>query len=199
MKKRVVSLFLALVLALSLTGTAFASTGGGTSGPTIGNLGTNVTAELVENDKAVQLTVSGLTSGQQYLVLMVSGICTDVKDVKITESTIRYIDQDADTNGTVTFKVYPDSMQSSTIVLSGASEGLRIVATVTVPYKVGDANLDGSRDAKDITSLARHVAKVELLTGNGLLAADVNQDGGRDAKDITRLARHVAKVELLPE
>lgn len=195
MKKRVASLFLALTLALSLAGTALAVT----ETTVVSKDPTNVTATLVDNQK-VSITVSGLTANEQYLILMVSGLYEDASQINVTASTIRYIDQVADASGTISATVYPDSLQTSTICISGADTGgLRIVATVEVPYKVGDANLDGSRDAKDITRLARHVAKVELLTGNGLLAADVNQDGSRDAKDITRLARHVAKVELLPE
>lgn len=187
MKKRVVSLFLALVLALSLTGTALAAAGSST---TVTPVGGNVTATL--NGDKVELTVSSLTSGQQYLVLMVSGVCTDVSQVQITESTIRYIDQKADTNGTVTFTIYPDSMQSSTIVLSGGTEGLRIVATVTVPYIRGDANLNGNVNLLDATLAARHAVGVPgaKLTGDAFAAADVNGSNSVNLLDATKIAKY---------
>lgn len=188
MKKRVASLFLALTLALSLAGTALAATGSST---TVTPVGDNVTAML--NGDKVELSVSNLTSGQQYLVLMVSGIYTDVSDVQITESTIRYIDQKADTNGTVTFTVYPDSMQSSTILLSGGTEGLRIVATVTVPYKIGDANGDTKVNIIDASTIARHVVKSITLSGNRFLAADVTHDGKVNILDASKIARYVVK------
>lgn len=198
MKKRIINFVLALVLALSMAGTAFASTGGGTSGPTIENLGTGVTAELAENGKAVQLTVSGLTTGQQYLVLMVSGIYTDVTKVQITESTIRYIDQQADTNGSVSFKVYPSSMQSSTILLSGGNEGLRIVATVSVPYITGDANGDGDVTAADGSTIAKHCVWIIELQGDRFLAADVTHDGDVTAADKSKIAKYlVFKIDSL--
>lgn len=191
MKKRAASLFLALTLALSLAGTALAATGSST---TVTPVGSNVMATL--NGDKVELSVSNLTSGQQYLVLMVSGIYTNVSDVQITESTIRYIDQKADTNGTVTFTVYPDSMQSSTILLSGGTEGLRIVATVTVPYKRGDANLDGTVNINDATTVARHAVKIPgaILTGNGLAAADVNNDNTVNINDATKIAQYAVKI-----
>lgn len=188
MKKRAASLFLALTLALSLAGTALAATGSST---TVTPVGSNVTATL--NGDKVDLSVSSLTSGQQYLVLMVSGIYTNVSDVQITESTIRYIDQKADTNGTVTFTVYPDSMQSSTILLSGGTEGLRIVATVVVPYKIGDANGDTKVNIIDASTIARHVVKSITLSGNRFLAADVTHDGKVNILDASKIARYVVK------
>lgn len=187
MKKRAASLFLALTLALSLAGTALAATGSST---TVTPVGSNVMATL--NGDKVELSVSNLTSGQQYLVLMVSGIYTNVSDVQITESTIRYIDQKADTNGTVTFTVYPDSMQSSTILLSGGTEGLQIVATVEVPYIRGDADLNNRVNILDAAKIARHVAGRDILTGNGLLAADADGNSRVNILDAAKIARVVA-------
>ena len=63
---------------------------------------------------------------------------------------------------------------------------------------LGDVNLDGEIDAKDLTLLARHVAKIEYITDpKALVNADINKDGGVSSEDLTKLARHVAKIEYI--
>lgn len=188
MKKRVVSLFLALVLALSLAGTALAVT----ETTVTSKDPTNVTATLVDNQK-VSLTVSDLTPNTQYLILMVSGLYTDPTKINVTASTIRYIDQTADASGTISATVYPDSLQTSTICISGADTGgLRIVATVEVPYMRGDADLNNRVNILDAAKIARHVAGRDILTGNGLLAADADGNSRVNILDAAKIARVVA-------
>ena len=59
----------------------------------------------------------------------------------------------------------------------------------------GDVNGDNAVDAKDLTALARHVAKIELITDETLLKnADVDGKNGITAADLTKLARYVAKI-----
>ncbi|MBQ1907252.1 MAG: hypothetical protein II173_03680 [Firmicutes bacterium] len=59
----------------------------------------------------------------------------------------------------------------------------------------GDVDLDGDVDAADLTALARHVAKISMISNAGALAnADVTKDGSIDAQDLTRLARFVSKI-----
>ena len=73
--------------------------------------------------------------------------------------------------------------------------GKMIPALPEVIVVLGDVNLDKDVNAKDLTALARHVAKIQLITDrNALLNADVNGDGAIDAKDLTKLARYVAKI-----
>lgn len=63
---------------------------------------------------------------------------------------------------------------------------------------LGDINLDGAIDAKDLTALSRHSAKIESITDSRALAnADINQDGEVTASDLTKLARHLAKIETI--
>ena len=60
---------------------------------------------------------------------------------------------------------------------------------------LGDVNGDGDVNAKDLTTLAKHVAKITTITDADLLAAaDVNKDGDVNAKDLTHLAKYVAKI-----
>lgn len=194
MKKRIAGGFLTLALMLLLTGTAFAA---GTE-VAAGDIETaegvkTVTANLSADGKYINLTVDGLTGGQQYLVLMVSGTVADAGRAQITQSTIRYIDQaQADNNGSVSFQVYPSSMQSGTILLSGSDLPLSVAAAVKVSYILGDANGDGKVRISDASTVARHVAGLSTLTGDKLLAADVTKDGKVRIGDASKIARFVA-------
>ncbi len=67
---------------------------------------------------------------------------------------------------------------------------------VSVTDKRGDVNGDNEVDAKDLTALARHVAKIELITEPELLQnADVDGSGDISAADLTKLARFVVKID----
>ena len=59
---------------------------------------------------------------------------------------------------------------------------------------LGDLDGDGDVDANDLTALARHVGKIEYVTGQSLKNADVNGDGAVDANDLTKHARYVGKI-----
>ena len=63
---------------------------------------------------------------------------------------------------------------------------------------LGDVNIDTLVNADDLTALARHVAKIEIITDSKKLKnADVNISNSVNADDLTRLARHIAKIESL--
>lgn len=182
---------------LLLTGTAFAA---GTE-VAAGDIETaegvkTVTANLSADGKYINLTVDGLTGGQQYLVLMVSGTVADAGQAQITQSTIRYIDQaQADNNGSVSFQVYPSSMQSGTILLSGSDLPLSVAAAVKTPsYKIGDVNGDGKIKPADGMILKRYLAgwsgyKERIVNE---VAADIDQDGKIKVRDGMILARYLA-------
>ena len=60
---------------------------------------------------------------------------------------------------------------------------------------LGDVDGNGDVDAEDLTILARHVAGIEQIEDQTLLAsADVDGDGDVDAEDLTKLARYVAGI-----
>ena len=59
----------------------------------------------------------------------------------------------------------------------------------------GDVNGDSVVDAKDLTVLARHVARIETITdATRLKNADVTGEGEVTAADLTKLARYVARI-----
>ena len=59
---------------------------------------------------------------------------------------------------------------------------------------LGDFDDDGEITAEDLTLLARHVAGIEMLTGQALENADVDGSGEIDANDLTKHARYVAGI-----
>lgn len=62
------------------------------------------------------------------------------------------------------------------------------------PGLKGDVNLDGEVDANDMTVLARHMAGIEVLTGQALENADVDGNGEDNAEDLTVHARYLAGI-----
>lgn len=197
MKKRITSFLLALVLVFPLTGTAFAE---GETGPTVASKGSNVTAAL--DGEKVNLTVSGLDAGQQYLILMVSGVHDSVESAEITASSIRYINQMAAANGQLDLSgqnaVYPDRLEDSTILVSGGSKGLQVVATVSGAPKPdfvkGDVNGDKLVDGQDAILFNQYLAKMITLEGSAFAAADIDGNGDVNGQDIIVFNQFLAKM-----
>ena len=60
--------------------------------------------------------------------------------------------------------------------------------------QLGDVTGDGEVTANDLTSLSRHIARIEQLNDSNLNVADVNKDSKIDADDLTTLSRFVARI-----
>lgn len=58
----------------------------------------------------------------------------------------------------------------------------------------GDVTGDGQVTSEDLTALARHIAKIELLPEEMLKSADVDGSGDVNSEDLTVLARYIAKI-----
>ncbi len=76
-----------------------------------------------------------------------------------------------------------------------------MVLSVSAAVLYGDANQDGDVNAADLTDLARHVAGIELLTGDGLTACCLSGSNNATASDLTKLARYTAHIipDLIPD
>lgn len=60
---------------------------------------------------------------------------------------------------------------------------------------LGDVDLDNDVDAQDLTIMARHVGRIEMLEDATAVAnGDVNSDGAIDANDLTKHARYVGRI-----
>ena len=62
---------------------------------------------------------------------------------------------------------------------------------------VGDVNLDGKLDIRDVTAIQRHVADFKILTGDAFLAADANGDGAVTIEDATYLQMYFAEYGVV--
>ena len=60
---------------------------------------------------------------------------------------------------------------------------------------IGDANLDGKTNVKDVTAIQRHLAEIESFNANQLVSADVNGDGEVTIDDATHLQTYLAEFD----
>ena len=61
-------------------------------------------------------------------------------------------------------------------------------------YILGDADGDGVITVMDVTAVQKHIAEINILTGDRFLAADVNRDGVVDISDATQIQKYVADI-----
>ena len=72
-----------------------------------------------------------------------------------------------------------------------------LTAEKTAPsVTVGDVNNDGNINIFDVTAIQRHLAEMELLSGDGLKAADCTGDGKVSIDDATRLQMYLAEYDV---
>ena len=62
---------------------------------------------------------------------------------------------------------------------------------------IGDANLDGKINIRDVTAIQRHIAEIEILTSVCLVNADTNGDGTVDISDATHLQMYLAEYDVV--
>lgn len=157
------------------------------------------------NLESAELTI-GETNAEDNEKFIISVECGSNGQIVCDESNV------VETGDNRTYSILPDSgYEVEEVIADGISKGA--VSTYTfedirenhtlkatfrekiTSYLLGDVNGDNQVDAKDLTTLARHVAKIELITESDfLMRADTNQDGVVDAADLTHLARYVAKI-----
>lgn len=77
--------------------------------------------------------------------------------------------------------------------------GKRITLYAVWELVIGDANADGLINPADNTAIRKHLAGMETLSGDRLLAADVNQDGVVDYVDVQVMRMYLNKdIKELP-
>ena len=121
---------------------------------------------------------TGLESGKQYLLLVLSG------EGAPTEGNIAYIDQAAaGADGSIRFNAYPSALTTGTyrvyIVGGGSSFSAGPAATFQVDqkYTLGDVNNDGQIYSNDALFALQMASGIGTWTPTQKLAADVNKDG----------------------
>lgn len=194
MKRMYRCLALILAVMMLLSATVFA-TGTESDKATLTVVeGAGVTAEFDStNPDIIHVRVTGslLEDGRQYVVLMIK--CSDGENYTIDSNSILYIDQKAaEAGGTISFDVYPSSIQSSVILIAGADDGLIKAVIVKAKYVLGDVNSSSSIDATDALQVLRYAARLAELSPTAMLAADVNGSGTVDSTDALLILRYRA-------
>lgn len=202
MKKlmKILAAVLAMTLILSLT--AFAAGAKPTIDPTPGPVTFTDETCTVMN---VSFTNAAIQDGKEYMVWVIAATKVEGETVYIpTEDSILYIGQAAASGTTFTFNgVYPKAIQNGAVMISGpgmldidtadgSKDGLYTLATINIPYIVGDVDLDGDITAADAVMLNKHLAGGEQLTETNRLAADIDGDGDITAADAVRLNKYLA-------
>lgn len=168
--------------------------------------GDTITAENGKYTNAVQFDLTatqGLTSGSQYLVLMlkVAG-----ENTVPTAENIYYINQKAAADGKLAFtneggdSVYPMDLVNGTYSIYIVGDGKSFDATKAdasftydAGYIKGDANGDGKVNIDDVTAVLNHVVENRFLTGTNFEAADVVKDDKINIDDVTKLLNFIVE------
>lgn len=222
--KKVLSLFLAAALLMSATALAadqrgdVVTNGDGEKAKVhsiVGAEGSGVTFDATASPDYITVTYEHEDLDGQYLILMLSateqkdqetGQGTGVFDVATPgEGTILFIDQmkaedkDGDTVPEVTFKVYPEAIKDSVIMIYGVmpdgSKSLK-AAIVDAKYVLGDVTRDGKINSADAMLLLQYVAGLATLESDQQQAGNVT--GGKiDSADAMLLLQVVAGLATL--
>ena len=64
-------------------------------------------------------------------------------------------------------------------------------------YQIGDTNLDGKINIRDVTAIQRHLAEYELFSDEQLALADTNGDGEINISDATHLQMYLAEYDVV--
>ena len=145
------------------------------------------------------VTCSGLTAGNQYLLLVLSDNKAPGAD------NIVYINQDvADADGKVTFSdtdvAYPSSLVKGNeyhVYVVGADKTFTAdtgaVATFQniQPYTPGDVNQDTKINVNDAMAIINHIVSREVLTGVSWQAAEVTGDGSVNVNDAMEIINYI--------
>lgn len=102
------------------------------------------------------------------------------------ETTAKYISYEGShKNATIT----PNEDMAVTFIFNGESFIIRLDEA---NYELGDINLDGTVDVRDVTELQLYLAGSTTLTDEQLALADVNNDGSISVNDVTEIQRITA-------
>lgn len=93
-------------------------------------------------------------------------------------------------------------MKKLLIIVSVALIAVMSVSSFLISYAsesglvLGDADLSGTVNVKDATTVQKHSASLIGLTGDALVCADANRDGVVNVKDATAIQKYVAGIAV---
>lgn len=138
---------------------------------------------------------TGLESGKQYLLLVLSGTGAP------TEGNIAYIDQAAaGEDGKVSFNAYPSALTTGTYrvyIVGGSrafSAGPAATFQVDQKYTLGDVDNNGKIDSADALLVLQHAVDQITLTETQQLAANVVKDANIDSADALKILQYAVDL-----
>ena len=64
-------------------------------------------------------------------------------------------------------------------------------------HQIGDTNLDGRINIRDVTAIQRHLCELEPFKDEQIALADINGDGIVDIADATHLQMYLAEYDVV--
>lgn len=165
--------------------------------------GDTITAENGKYTGAVQFDLTatqGLTSGSQYLVLMLKD---DGKNTVPTAENIYYINQKAAANGALAFTnaggdpIYPMDLANGTYSIYIVGEGKAFAPAASFTYEagytLGDVSGDGDITTTDALMVLQSIVNNIKLTETQKLAADVSKSDGITTTDALMILQYIVR------
>lgn len=160
----------------------------------------SVTVTKDAEEKVFQVTKTGVTDGQLYLVMIQKGDA----NAKPTAENLYYLNVDKASSATFTMDAYPKDLDEGTYVVylsdyANSNGGRKSVATLQVgpnggggDVLYGDVDGNGKVKSWDATVLACYLAGQSEFQNINLQNADCNGDGKVKSWDLTVLYCHLA-------
>lgn len=74
---------------------------------------------------------------------------------------------------------------------------IAFIALDPTQFHLGDTNMDGIVNIRDVTAIQRHIAELEIFSDGQLVVADTNGDGEVDISDATHLQMYLAEFDVV--
>lgn len=145
------------------------------------------------------VSATGLTGGNQYLLLVLKG-----KNVTPTVDNIVYIDQAAaNDDGTVTFNAYPSSITKSdySVYIVGADKAFAASSPAATfnywqTYKLGDVDDDEAITVDDAVKILQSIVGKITLTDIQRSAADIDGDNDVTVNDAVYVLQFIVGKQI---
>lgn len=150
--------------------------------------GENATAKLT-------IDASGYTAAQKTLLVLKPGVTLET--VKVSEGDVIQIDQ-KDGNDTIAVAL-PKNLADGVYNVYMGGDGKTYNTTFTVgnvsSRLLGDVDNNRVITSNDSGSVAKHIVKLDTLSGDELLAADTDDNGVISSNDVGEIAKLIVHLD----
>lgn len=166
----------------------------------------NLKFKNAENDSTVNAPADGIIGSLRDLSVNVDVTDSDTEELKVYINGIYSLTASV-TDGKSEFKIAKEKLsepfgKKNVISIIGKDEmgdtTYRTFKTVKTVYEepvvLGDSNLDGKVNIRDVAIIQRHLAKIITLNERQKEAADVDKDGEVTILDVAIIQKYLAKM-----